>query len=486
MKYFNTITFLFTFLLNTLSFQAENWELFPFNQKTYFYFETENSKTISPYYVDFEESEGNFIRQYPLKAYIEAATEGCYDNMNLEVYDLEGGDVAYNYHFAKSENSFEYIFDTGQISFYPQIEVGESWEIINPAFANRPYTRLRITCTAIEVQTLFSVTDNVKTFEIEAFDEEEPIDVVIENFSIKIGEKYGLIEWFDFDGWVFTDPTVKITLAGLEMNNGETIGEQMPKAADFYPYLEGSVLQWKEIKGQRTAFHLDSILSIEKTTEQITYVYNRMTTTEYLGEVSHETKLNEVVTLRFFPQHFINLHYWNLGMTDSGTYQTLNLNRLEENDEVEYTLTTFQNATFFNNCHISQLVDFGIIQNVLNTKVGIKSELEAGGFGGGTYNLQLQEALIGDDYYTPIEDKALPSLELTLSPNPTKNHLTLQTNTYLNTPIKLQICDLQGQSIFQAQFAGRIEVNVQDFPKGIYFVQASDGKNRWIKKVVKH
>jgi len=105
---------------------------------------------------------------------------------------------------------------------------------------------------------------------------------------------------------------------------------------------------------------------------------------------------------------------------------------------------------------------------------------------GGGSTQQLLEAFIGDDYYTPIEENTLPPIELKLSPNPTQDHFTIQKNTASNTSIQLQIFNLQGQSIFQSQFDENIEVSLLDFPKGIYFVQASDGENQWVEKVVKY
>ncbi|MGB1243398.1 MAG: hypothetical protein ACPG49_12795, partial [Chitinophagales bacterium] len=112
MKHFNSITFLFTILFfNAFSLQADNWELFPFNQKTYFYFETEDSKTISPYYVDFEEESGTYIRQYPLKNMIETATGGCYDDIDLDnSSEFEVKEISYKPYLLKKDAYFRYVF----------------------------------------------------------------------------------------------------------------------------------------------------------------------------------------------------------------------------------------------------------------------------------------------------------------------------------------------------------------------------------------
>ncbi|MFK7905216.1 MAG: T9SS type A sorting domain-containing protein, partial [Chitinophagales bacterium] len=477
MKHLKPITFLLaTLFLNTFSIQAENWELFPYNQKTYFYFETEDSKTISPYYVDFAEESGNYIRQYPLRNMIETATGGCYDDLNLDY--LEGQtlnkEIAYNPHILKQDAYFRYDFKKNSVTrvvhFYPQTDVGESWEVEGEVFADRPYSRLKIICTSNEFTPIFSVMDSVKTFKIEAFNGETPIEAVIENFSFKISKKYGLVEWFDFRAWALFDPSTKITLAGFEDENGEVIGETMPKAVDFFPYAVGNVLKWKEvdyIDGQYpNMYHTDTILSVVKTGENVSYTYNRNSTIEFSDNTLYETKPNEELTLEFFPQHFIDLHYWDLGMNKvSNFYNTLNLNLFEENtSEVRYLLYVSNEGTLFGDCRVLYLPDLGGSHQFFSTAFGVELDSEDGGFSGTGYRyIQLQEAFIGDDYYTPIEENTLPPIELKLSPNPTKDHFTIQKNTASNTSIQLQIFNLQGQSIFQSQFDENIEVSLLDF-----------------------
>ncbi|MGB1243399.1 MAG: T9SS type A sorting domain-containing protein [Chitinophagales bacterium] len=500
MKHFNSIAFLFAIIFcNAFSLQAENWELFPFNQETYFYFETKDSKTISPYYVDFEEESGAYIRQYPLRNMIETATGGCYDDLNLNYIEGQTAykEVSYNPHILKKDAYFRYVFQvnssTRVVHFYPQTNVGESWEMEGQVFTDRPYSRLKITCVSNQFSSIFSVMDSVKTFEIEAFNGENSIEAEIEKFSFKISKKYGLVEWFDFRAWALFDPITKITLAGFENENGEIIGETTPKVEDFFPYTEGDVLKWKEvayIDGQYpNMYHTDTITSVLKTNENISYTYNRNSTIEFSDNTLYETKSNEELTLEFFPQHFIDLHYWDLGMTGaSGIYSTLDLNLFEDKmGDASYLLHIADEGTLFGDCRVLYLPDLGGSHQFFSTTFGVELDSKDGGFSGtGYYYIQLQEAFIGEDYFTPIEENTLPSLQLKLSPNPTKDYFTIQTNTNSNTPIQLQVFNLQGQSIFQSQFDDRIEVSLLDFPKGIYFVQASDGESQWIEKVIKY
>lgn len=481
----NIITILLVLLLCTFSVKADNWELFPSNQKTYFYFESEgNGKMVVPYYVDFEEPEGEFTRQYPLRKLIEEATGGCYDDIQSEVPNIIGtAEVPYDYRLRKTEDRFEYVFGTYAIPIYTQSEVGENWDIQVYIFTNyRPYDRLKVTCTAIELEEIVAgVTDNVKTFEIEAFDGEIPIDAAIEDYQIKVSEKYGLVEWFNFEGWVVADPKVKMTLAGFETENGEAFGEILPKAADFYPYTPGSILKWNN-------GDIDTILSVERTADSIFYDYKHYHPTIIAGNQFYglgELKRKEIA---YLPQNFIDLYYWNLGMTNSNTFHTLDLERLEgENGEVEYILTTFMEATFFDDCRVIQFVDLGSVTHVYDTKVGFKEYIEGGeGFGGGSY-IRLLEAFIAEEDFTSIEEIPSSNLSWSISPNPTQDYLTIQLNETSLQSIQLQIFNLQGEVMLQAAISGgQLEVRTVDFPKGIYFVQVSDGVNQWTEKVVKY
>lgn len=67
-----------TFFVSTPLLQADNWDLFPFNQKTYYYFRTSQGETISTYFMDYEEETEEGVLQFPLRAYIESLLPICY------------------------------------------------------------------------------------------------------------------------------------------------------------------------------------------------------------------------------------------------------------------------------------------------------------------------------------------------------------------------------------------------------------------------
>lgn len=492
---------LLTFLLVSFSLTttAINWEPFPYNQKNYFYFETQTEKIISPYYVDFEESDGNFTIQYPLRKMIETATDGCYEEIDLRLDSLKKGVVAFNIQILKKEGYFGYVYQTDEatdtIHFYPEVNVGESWEVIGEGFEESPflYTRFKIKCINAESKLVLSVMDSVKTFEIEAYNEEIPGKSASKKFSIQLSKNHGLVEWYGFNEWVFSDLTTQITLAGWEDENGNVTGETLPKVSDFFPYTAGNVLKWKEItlvNGQYpTIYHTDSILSVMNTAMGIQYNYNRISTIIFPDTTLYESKLNEEINYEFFPQHFIDLHYWNLGIDLTSSYfYALNLKRIEiENAPTDYLLNLSYQRTLFGNCSTLYLEDLGTEKHTFSTAFGVELDSETGGFFDGFFHsIELQEAFVGEDYFTPIEYIVSPALNLTLSPNPSKDYVTIQKNSPFNTSIHLQIFNLRGQVIFKTYFDHSTEVNLLDFPKGVYLVKASNGKHQWTEKIVKY
>ncbi len=73
----------------------------------------------------------------------------------------------------------------------------------------------------------------------------------------------------------------------------------------------------------------------------------------------------------------------------------------------------------------------------------------------------------------------------TLSPNPTTNTLTIQTNATGN--LTYQVLATDGRTLIQNKTTNQpnIEIDVSTLPAGLYFLQLQDNRNRWVKKFIK-
>lgn len=92
---------------------------------------------------------------------------------------------------------------------------------------------------------------------------------------------------------------------------------------------------------------------------------------------------------------------------------------------------------------------------------------------------------------TSIENEMIPDLEVSVSPNPMKDVLTvsLQEGQASAQEFKLQILDIQGRSLLQTSgnSSELFRLQTSELASGLYFLQIEDRKGRHLhKKIVKH
>ncbi|MGB1241930.1 MAG: hypothetical protein ACPG49_05380, partial [Chitinophagales bacterium] len=172
------------------SLQAENWDLFPYNQKTYYYFQSYGEETITAYYMDYEEETEGEILQYPLRNYIESLGV-CYppkplgsNQLSHVFYKPSTNKPYYSYVYQPytvesfdAPNNWESLQDT--INFYTDAQLNENWEVHSKNFKNPDFafSHLVITSTATNFEEIVDgVMDSTKTFGVQAFKGENPVD----------------------------------------------------------------------------------------------------------------------------------------------------------------------------------------------------------------------------------------------------------------------------------------------------------------------
>jgi len=72
---------------------------------------------------------------------------------------------------------------------------------------------------------------------------------------------------------------------------------------------------------------------------------------------------------------------------------------------------------------------------------------------------------------------------VTIYPNPTKDNLTIETNS--NTAQKLEITNLIGQTIYTSYINKKATINTSVFAKGVYVLKLSSDKETVVKKFIK-
>ena len=100
----------------------------------------------------------------------------------------------------------------------------------------------------------------------------------------------------------------------------------------------------------------------------------------------------------------------------------------------------------------------------------------------GTQNYGVRRRPLSEIGIYGIKDNFVDN-NISIYPNPTKDNLTIETNS--NTEQRIEIINLIGQTIYTSNINKKATINTSAFVKGVYILKLSSDKETVVRKFVK-
>ncbi len=308
MKYTSVLFVAMLFL--TVNISAQNWSLFPTNQKSYFEFSSEEKYAISIYSPDsvnvqVDETQYFYLLK-EINDQLQAAEWSCLDvAFGLETYreqfDNLAGDIVSLVNPVIEKND-QYFFDD-KLVYDKNVAVGEYFSLPMPDSLG--FDEIRFECISNELETIVSVQDKVKTFDINAYSGGSQVSSDFTKFEFKVSESYGIISTIPFPELVKGAPKTQLSMVGFTDAGNNLIGRAEWSILDFVPYKAGDLVSNLRVRefadylsydfpiGEERTHSTDSIISVNETTDKIEVTFNRKEIIEYYNYLSGEFTISE-------------------------------------------------------------------------------------------------------------------------------------------------------------------------------------------------
>ena len=277
------ITFFYAILWSCGLF-AQNWTPFPYDQKSWFEFENDDHYSQSVYYADSLIENGDTNNYYFHVKYLADWVNQESNCLNEYVYNNPPTWLDY---FDSRTDSFISIntplqeinglyYQDSALVFAPTLELGESLTIYPTNF-----DEIQITCIEKTTESIFGITDSVKVFSLQAFNNDVAVNSEYDNYEYRLSKNYGFITFLPFIE-LLDSPKTTVNLQGFEDDNQTLQGEKAWTIIDFTPYEAGDVIYY-EIENIQHAYYeyclsygIDSITSRTLINDTLKYTYHRL------------------------------------------------------------------------------------------------------------------------------------------------------------------------------------------------------------------
>jgi hypothetical protein len=266
---------------------AQDWELFPFGQRSYFQrMSWGNRENVDMYLMDSVRTLGEEQILYFRSRLEVGGAEHCTE----EIFPSSASVPIYT----SNPNAISSLRQQGDTVFYEHsgsavpfffltnAQVGTSWTIVSTHPSNT-YQQITITCASIGEESFWGVTDSVKTFTMTA-NGSSPGQVPVSNFTMRLSKTFGLLEFVPFHLFLIHPPNVNFSSTrciGID-RDGSRLGFKLPGLADHFLLVPGDLRLWKSqhdpvMQPSIISYHLDSVEEVMVTTDTIRITSKRWT-----------------------------------------------------------------------------------------------------------------------------------------------------------------------------------------------------------------
>jgi hypothetical protein len=486
---------------------AQDWELFPLDQRSYFQQMSGNLEAVDMYLMDsirIESNEETLL--FNMKIMVGGA-EHC----TQEIYDGLPGWLPYNYnpnaissHLRRSDTVFySTAGSTTPFYFLPKATVGQSWTIISTHSANT-YQEITITCASIEEESFWGVTDSIKTFTMAA-NGSNPGQVPVSSFTMRLSRSYGLLEFVPFGQFLVHPPSMDFTSTrclGID-RDGVKLGFRLPGIHEHFQAAPGDLRLWQSLEYPVwqpiiTKYYLDSVTDVSTTSDTVRITSYRWTEQPGIGItgpiVQIETYSNRGSSaILDCPSGWVAAGFdqiWQIEQ-DAGVWIKPNLSfSISSATGDTLVMTSLYSAIFSvdtTSCYFMTPTDYGM-ERRLQTGIGVVEQCQGssqqsqrdcttligyriGGVVSGPISLSMREHNSATE--API-----------LFPNPVNDLLFIR-GDHSGQPRMCEVIDASGKVVLTTQYLGD-GISVSDLPKGLYVLRIHDISGQQHARFVKY
>lgn len=516
MKIKNRFTLLLSILImiaipNLLSAQ---WNLFPHNQISYYASDSMTSDYENIYRIkqDSTMQTGGWNILFFNRFVNSNSHNSCYYEPQRNYFNR---DTLYLDSLFEQNGDYQYFANGDTSIFYTQATTGQSW-IVNCANGGTNYSLLKFTCISITEDTIFSITDSVKSLLIETL----PTSVSpVDSFVIKISKNYGLLNMIPFyyllNHFYPSVPPV-ITLRGFETDTSR-VGYTFPRFEEFFDIHTGTIIKHESETNSNGLppfeYHYrDSVTNVINISDSVitVYFYSVIGTTAYVFNGLNYIPINDCCdsgnfSISYFRKDYEQLllkgiheiNYQRSNAYNLYTYTTpiwgANTNNINnDNYSRSYSLIGELDTTNCNNL-LDPVVFEGCEEFTLISAIGeyifCYGHVTQSGWSGsngylngycidGVCTGDVSNLISGISDSNPFEIKFI-----SVYPNPATDYLTITSASIGIATIT--VTDISGRQLITTQTNLKSQIiNLKSFSPGIYLLHYSDGINQQVKKFV--